>query len=136
MKEQSVKYFDLTFWDVVFLFAENEELDTQDWQDIESIIYLVVLSILDREGAGTAHSHFQKMVCNFFDINYQGNANQYQKAAWLLKELEIFENIFSNYLYFHELHLDCRDYLNSEYFKRATETLKTVTGFYDDKKYS
>lgn len=76
------------------------------------------------------------MVCNFFDINYQGNANQYQKAAWLLKELEIFENIFSNYLYFHELHLDCRDCLNSEYFKRATETLKTVTGFYDDKKYS
>lgn len=135
LKKSSPRYADLTFWDVVFLFAENEDLDTQDWQDIEDIIYRVVVSILDRDGIGKTHSHFQKMICNFFDINYQGNANQYQKAAWLLKELEVFENVFSNYLYFHELHLDRRNYYDSEYFKLATETLKSITGFYDKTDY-
>ena len=131
----------ITRWDCIFLFAEEflDNSETNQWQDIENIIFNVVSFVLwpneskrfqsnlrfkkTQKGKINRQDQFIQMVNSFAGADSDSLEH---KASNLLYDLNDFEKVFANYIV-----KECNK--EQSYKGQACELLKTLANWYSDK---
>lgn len=132
----------LNRWDILFLFAQmciGKDLDSYEWQDVESIICEVVsfalnyplskysrLSYKDEVSFGlkqmSGRDAFSKIV---YLISYVGSNSPAEIASELLNELKKFESVFSHFIS-DQVNLDS---VESGYVNKAINLYSKISQF-------